>query len=52
MFAGNRKGLNFRMSEGMAVIVYGSVSVLYEAGRQIVSCMPVSIYRKAAGRLY
>ena len=23
MFAGNRKGLNFRMSEGMAVIVYG-----------------------------
>ena len=33
MFAGNRKGLNFRMSEGMAVIVYGSVSVYERDGK-------------------
>ena len=33
MFAGNRKGLNFRMSEGMAVIVYGSVRVYERDGK-------------------
>lgn len=33
MFSGNRKGLTFRMNEGMAVIVFGSISVYERDGK-------------------
>lgn len=50
MFAGNRKGLNFRMTEGMAVIVFGSVSVYERDGRyQLYAC---EIMQEGAGKLY
>ena len=50
MFAGNRKGLNFRMSEGMAVIVYGSVSVYERDGKYQLYAR--EIIQEGAGRLY
>lgn len=33
MFAGNRKGLNFRLEEGMQIVVYGSMDVYERDGR-------------------
>ena len=48
MFAGNRKGLNFRMTEGMAVIVFGSVSVYERDGRYHAR----EIMQEGAGKLY
>ena len=50
MFVGNRKGLNFRMSEGMAVIVYGSVSVYERDGKYQLYAR--EIIQEGAGRLY
>ena len=50
MFAGNRKGLNFRMSEGMAVIVYGSISVYERDGKYQLYAR--EIIQEGAGRLY
>ena len=50
MFAGSRKGLNFRMSEGMAVIVYGSVSVYERDGKYQLYAR--EIIQEGAGRLY
>lgn len=50
MFAGNRKGLNFRMTEGMAVIVFGSVSVYERDGRYQLYAR--EIMQEGAGKLY
>lgn len=50
MFAGNRKGLNFRMTEGMAVIVFGSVSVYERDGRYQLYAR--EIIQEGAGKLY
>ena len=50
MFAGNRKGLNFRMAEGMAVIVFGSVSVYERDGRYQLYAR--EIMQEGAGKLY
>lgn len=50
MFAGNRKGLNFRLTEGMAVIVFGSVSVYERDGRYQLYAR--EIMQEGAGRLY
>lgn len=50
MFAGSRKGLNFRMTEGMAVIVFGSVSVYERDGRYQLYAR--EIMQEGAGRLY
>lgn len=50
MFAGNRKGLNFRMSEGMAVIVYGSISVYERDGKYQLYAR--EIIQEGVGRLY
>ena len=50
MFAGNRKGLNFRMTEGMAVIVFGSVSVYERDGR--FQLYAREIMQEGAGKLY
>ena len=50
MFAGNRKGLNFRMTEGMAVIVLGSVSVYERDGRYQLYAR--EIMQEGAGKLY
>ena len=50
MFAGNRKGLNFRMTEGMAVIVFGNVSVYERDGRYQLYAR--EIMQEGAGKLY
>ena len=50
MFAGNRKGLNLRMTEGMAVIVFGSVSVYERDGRYQLYAR--EIMQEGAGKLY
>lgn len=50
MFAGNRKGLNFRMAEGMAVIVFGSVSVYERDGRYQLYAR--EIMQEGSGKLY
>ena len=50
MFAGNRKGLNFRMTEGMAVIVFGSGSVYEIDGRYQLYAR--EIMQEGAGKLY
>lgn len=50
MFAGNRKGLNFRMTEGMAVIIFGSVSVYERDGRYQLYAR--EIMQEGAGKLY
>ena len=50
MFAGNRKGLNFRMTEGMAVIVFGSVSVYERDGRYQLYAR--ESMQEGAGKLY
>ena len=50
MFAGHRKGLNFRMTEGMAVIVFGSVSVYERDGRYQLYAR--EIMQEGAGKLY
>ena len=50
MFAGNRKGLNFRMTEGMAVIVFGSVSVYERDGRYQLYAR--EIMQEGVGKLY
>ena len=50
MFAGNRKELNFRMTEGMAVIVFGSVSVYERDGRYQLYAR--EIMQEGAGKLY
>lgn len=50
MFAGNRKGMNFRMTEGMAVIVFGSVSVYERDGRYQLYAR--EIMQEGAGKLY
>ena len=50
MFAGNRKGLNFRMTKGMAVIVFGSVSVYERDGRYQLYAR--EIMQEGAGKLY
>ncbi len=50
MFAGNRKGLNFRMTEGMEVIVFGSVSVYERDGRYQLYAR--EIMQEGAGKLY
>ena len=50
MFVGNRKGLNFRMTEGMAVIVFGSVSVYETDGRYQLYAR--EIMQEGAGKLY
>ena len=50
MFAGNRKGLNFRMTEGIAVIVFGSVSVYERDGRYQLYAR--EIMQEGAGKLY
>lgn len=50
MFAGNRRGLNFRMTEGMAVIVFGSVSVYERDGRYQLYAR--EIMQEGAGKLY
>ena len=50
MFAGNREGLTFRMTEGMAVIVFGSVSVYERDGRYQLYAR--EIMQEGAGKLY
>lgn len=50
MFAGNRKGLKFRMAEGMAVIVLGSISVYERDGRYQLYAQ--EIIQEGAGKLY
>ena len=50
MFAGNRRGLNFRMTEGMSVIVFGSVGVYERDGRYQLYAR--EIMREGVGQLY
>ncbi len=50
MFAGNRSGLAFRMSEGMQVVVRGSIDVYVRDGRYQMYAR--SITRDGAGALY
>ncbi|MGN0205085.1 MAG: exodeoxyribonuclease VII large subunit [Coprococcus sp.] len=50
MFAGYRKGLNFRMTEGMSVVVFGSVGVYERDGRYQLYAR--EIMREGVGQLY
>ncbi len=50
MFAGARKGLSFRLENGQAVIVLGSISVYERDGRY--QLYASEIIRKGAGELY
>lgn len=50
MFAGSRKGLNFRMTEGMSVVVFGSVGVYERDGRY--QFYAREIMREGVGQLY
>lgn len=50
MFAGNRSGLSFRMSEGMQVIVKGSVDVYERDGKY--QMYALSIEQDGAGALF
>lgn len=50
MFAGYRKGLNFRMAEGMSVVVFGSVGVYERDGRYQLYAR--EIMREGVGQLY
>ncbi len=50
MFAGNRKGLDFRMTEGMSVIAYGSVNVYERDGRYQLYVREMK--QEGAGQLY
>lgn len=50
MFAGNRRGLNFKMTEGMSVVVYGNISVYEQAGRY--QLYASEIRKEGTGALY
>ncbi len=50
MFAGNRRGLDFRMADGDKVIVGGSIEVYERDGRY--QLYAKKIYREGAGELY
>ncbi len=50
MFAGSRNGLKFRLAEGMAVTVFGSIGVYEQAGRYQLYARAVS--RQGTGQLY
>ena len=50
MFAGYRKGLNFQMTEGMSVVVFGSVGVYERDGRYQLYAR--EIMREGVGQLY
>ena len=50
MFAGNRRGLDFRLTEGMSVVVFGSMDVYERDGRYQLYAR--EIRQEGAGQLY
>ena len=50
MFAGSRSGLAFRLSEGMAVTVFGSIGVYEQAGRYQLYARQIT--KDGTGQLY
>jgi exodeoxyribonuclease VII large subunit len=50
MFAGARKGLKFRLAEGMSVVVYGSVGIYERDGRY--QLYASEIQQEGVGQLY
>ena len=50
MFAGNRSGLNFRMAEGMQVVVHGTIDVYERDGKY--QMYAKTIKQDGAGALY
>lgn len=50
MFAGSRSGLSFRLTEGMAVTVFGSIGVYEQAGRYQLYARQIT--KDGTGQLY